>query len=97
MNKFIVPEFDKGDDKKYKVEAIRNSAVYIKKADRHLLRLYYLVPWKDYLEEESTWEPSSIVMHFRKMVNIISKDHPKKPIVISVPIDSALPMAKPTI
>ena len=37
------PEFDAGDNKKYKVEAIEDSAVYAKKAERHLPGLYYLV------------------------------------------------------
>ena len=44
MNEFVeILEFKMGDDKKYKVEAIQNSAVYAKKADGHLPRLYYLV------------------------------------------------------
>ena len=37
------PEFDTGDNKKYEVEAIIDSAVYAKKAEGHLLGLYYLV------------------------------------------------------
>ena len=41
---FLLPEFELGNDnKEYKVEAIRDSAVYAKKADRHLPGLYYLV------------------------------------------------------
>ena len=40
---FSVPEFEPGDDKEYKLEAIRDSAVYAKEADRHLLGLYYLI------------------------------------------------------
>ena len=43
MNEFSVPEFELGNDKKYKVEAIRDSAVYAKKADGDLPGLYYLV------------------------------------------------------
>ena len=44
MNKFTkVPEFNKGNDKQYKVEAIQDSTAYTKKANGHLLRLYYLV------------------------------------------------------
>ena len=34
--KFIVPDFQPGDDKEYKVEAIQDSTVYTKKANRHL-------------------------------------------------------------
>ena len=37
------PEFDVGDNKEYKVEAIINSAVYAKVAERYLSGLYYLV------------------------------------------------------
>ena len=41
--KFSVLEFEMGDDKKYKVKTIQDSAVYAKEADRHLPGLYYLV------------------------------------------------------
>ena len=60
---FLIPEFEPGDNKKYKVEAIRDSAIYAKEADGHFSRLYYLVAWKGYPEEENTWKPSSTVMH----------------------------------
>ena len=40
---FSVPEFEPGNDKEYEMEVIRDSAVYAKKADKHLLGLYYLV------------------------------------------------------
>ena len=49
-----MPEFEWSDDKEYEVKAIRDSAVYAKEANGHLLRLYYLVAWKDYLKEENT-------------------------------------------
>ena len=38
-----MPEFKLGDDKKYKVEAIQDSTVYAKEANRYLSELYYLV------------------------------------------------------
>ena len=79
------------------MEAIRDSAVYAKEADGHLPGLYYLVAWKGYPEEKNTWEPSSAVMHLRKMVSTFHRDHPEKPIATSAPLDSALPMAKPTV
>ena len=41
--KFLVPEFEPGDDKEYEVEAIRDSAVYAKETDGHFPGLYYLV------------------------------------------------------
>ena len=40
---------------KYEVEAIWNSAVYVRKSESgHLLDPYYLVSWKGYPEEENT-------------------------------------------
>ena len=67
MNKLFSepkPEFDAGNNKKYKVEAIINSPVYTKEAKEHLPGLYNLVSWKGYLEEKSLWEPSFAGMHF---------------------------------
>ena len=52
-------EFDVGDDKngEYEVEAIWESAIYVRKSESgHLPGLYYLVSWKRYPEEENTWE-----------------------------------------
>ena len=49
-------EFDAGDDEsgEYKVEAIWDSVVYVRKSKSgHLLGLYYLVSWKRYPEEEN--------------------------------------------
>ena len=94
---FLVPEFEPGNNKHYEVEAIRDGAVYAKEADGHLLRLYYLVTWKGYLKENNTWKPFSAVMYLRKMVNTFHKDYPEKPTVTWALLDSALPMAKPTI
>ena len=92
-----MPEFEPDNDKKYKMEAIRDSAVYVKKADEHLLGLYYLVTWKSYPKEENTWEPSLAVMYLRKMVSIFHMNYPEKPTVTSALLDSAPPMAKPTV
>ena len=36
-------EFEAADSKKYKVEAIWNSAVYANKEESHLSGLYYLI------------------------------------------------------
>ena len=48
------PEFDASNNKKYKIEAIRNSIFYVKEAKRYLSSLYYLVYQKNYSKEEST-------------------------------------------
>ena len=40
---FSMPEFKPGNDKEYEVEAIQDSAVYVKKVNKHPLGLYYLV------------------------------------------------------
>ena len=100
MNKLFPepePELDAGNNQEYEVEAIKDSAVYAKEAEGQLPSLYYLVSWKKYPEEKSTWEPSSAVMHLRKMISAFHKDHPEKPTATSPPLDSAPPMAKPSI
>lgn len=43
MSKFLVPKFEAGNNKKYEVEAIQDSAVYTKKASKYLPELYYLI------------------------------------------------------
>ena len=100
MNKLFPepePEFDAGDNKEYEVEAIIDSAVYAKEAEGHLPGLYYLVSWKNYLEEESTWEPFSAVMYLWKMISTFHKDYPEKLTATSLPLNSAPPMAKPSV
>ena len=47
-------ELEAGDSKEYKVEVIRDSAVYANEAEDHLPDLYYLVAWKRYFEEKNT-------------------------------------------
>ena len=43
------------DSRKYKIEAIRNSAIYTRESKSDSLSaLYYLVSWKGYPEEENT-------------------------------------------
>ena len=91
------PKFDAGNNKEYEVEAIKDSAIYVKEAERHLPDLYYLVSWKGYPEEKSTWEPSSAVIHLRKMISAFHKDHPEKLTATSPLLDSATPMAKPSV
>lgn len=43
INKFSMPKFKMGNNKKYEIETIQDSAVNAKKTDKHLPRLYYLV------------------------------------------------------
>ena len=90
-------EFESGDNEKYELEAIQDSAVYVKKTGGHLLGLYYLVAWRRYLEEENMWEPSSTVIYLWKMVSIFHKSHLEKPMATSAPLDTTSPIAKPII
>ncbi len=90
-------EFEAGDNMEYEVEAIIDSAVYGQQANDQMSGLYYLVLWKGYLEEENIWESSSAVMHLRKLISTFHKEHPEKPTATSLPLDSAPPIARPTI
>ena len=90
-------KFDADNNQEYEVETIKDSAVYAKKAEKHLPGLYYLVFRKGYLEEESTWEPSFAVRHLRKMISTFYKDHLKKPATTSPLFYSNPPMTKPSV
>ena len=90
-------EFNASNNNEYKVEVIIDSAVYAKKAERHLTGLYYLLSWKNCPKEESTWELSSAVMKLWKMISTFHKDHPEKSTASSPPLDSTPPMAKPLV
>ena len=53
-NKELTKLDDAGDDKEYKEEAIKNSAVHTKEALKGpLASLYYLIRWKNYLKEKN--------------------------------------------
>ena len=56
MHKENAEKLDAGDNSgEYKMEAIRDSAVYAKESESgHLQGFYYLVSWKEYPEEENT-------------------------------------------
>ena len=91
-------ELEANNNEEYKVKSIWDSAVYASpSATEQLLRLYYLVLWKDYLEKENIWEPTLAIQHFWKLTTIYYKDNPEKLTAISPPVDTALPMTKPTI
>lgn len=83
------------NNKKYKIKAIRNSKVYAKEAVGQLLSIYYLVFWKCYIEEKSTWELALAIIHLCKIISTFHKEHSEQFIVILLLKDSAPPMAKP--
>lgn len=57
-------ELKAGKDKRYKVEAIRDSTAYENKAAKHQLPgFYYLIFGKGYSEAEHSLESTSAVMH----------------------------------
>ncbi len=90
-------EFETEGNKKYEIKTIIDSAVYGQQTNDQILDLYYLILWKGYPEEENTWEPLSAVIYLQKLINILHKEHLKKPTVTSPPLDSAPLMAMPTI
>ncbi len=91
-------ELDEDNSEEYEVKAICDSEVYAKESDSgQLLGLYYLVSWKDYPEEENTWEPTLAVLHLCKFTSTFHRNHPEKPTAIFLLIDSAPPMARPTV
>ena len=91
-------DFEAGNSKKYKVEAIRDNIVYTNESESgHPPGFYYLVAWKGYPEEENIWELSSAVQHLKKLISFFHKDYPEKSTATSPPIDSAPPIARSTV
>lgn len=90
-------KLDKGENEKYKVETIFTRAVYNKKTKSHLLGLYQLVLWKGYPKEESTWEPALALLSLHKIIGIFNSNYPKKPVAISLPMDSISIIARFTV
>ena len=91
-------EFEENNDEEYEVEGIWDSAIYAKESEvGHLPGLYYLVSWKSYTKEESTWELASAVQHLRKLLSNFHRDNSDKPTATSPPIDTAPPMARPAV
>ena len=91
-------EFKIGNNiKEYKLEVIRDSAVYAQEWKDHLPGLYYLVSWKRYPEKGNTWEIASVVQHLRKLTSSLYKDYPDKLTTTFSTIDTAPLMARPTV
>lgn len=94
VNKFLELEFDVGEDKRYKVEAIKDSTVYNKTLKNQLLALYYLVSWKSYWKNESSWESVSAVLHLCKMITNFHKDHAEKLLAMFLSLDFVSPITR---
>ena len=87
-------ECEAGNDKKYKMESIWDSAVYKKElVAGHLPSLHYLISWKGYPKEENTWEPALVVQNLQKLLGAFYKDNLDKLIAISVSSNIAPPIA----
>lgn len=94
----IEPELNTGKNKKYKIEAIKNNAIYANVViESQLPELYYCISWKKYREDENTWEPTSILIHFRKMINTFHENHLEKPTATFLLFNPVLLIAKPII
>ena len=80
----------------YELERIWDSVVYARESESgHLPGFYYLVSWKEYPEEENTWEPASAAQHLRKLISSFHKDYPNKPIANFPAIDTVPSMGRP--
>lgn len=90
-------EFEAGDSKKYEVEAIIDYLVYGQEINTSMPGLNYLVLWKDYPKEENIWKLLSAIIHLRKLINTFHKEHPEKSTRIFLFLDSASPLARPTV
>lgn len=97
VNKFSELELAVVEDKKYKIEGIRDNAVYNEAVEGKVPGLYYLIPWKSYSKKMTTWETASIVLHLHKMISIFYKAYLKKPTAMFPLLDSVPLMVRPKI
>ena len=89
-------KFKTGNNNEYKVDGIRDSAVYAKESVGQLSGLYYLVSWKSYLEKQSTWEPALAIQHLWRLFTAYHKDNWEKPTAIFAPVNTAPLMVRPS-
>lgn len=54
VNKSLLLKLNIKDNIKYKVEVMKNCAIFANKSVGQLLGLYFLVSWKSYLENKIT-------------------------------------------
>ena len=55
---------------------------------------HYLILWKNYPEEENTWEPILVDIYLRKLINTFHKEYSEKSTASFLLLDSALSMAR---
>lgn len=89
-------EFVNKGNGKYEIKVLCGSAVYTREFQGHLPDLYNLVSWKGYLEEENTWKPVLAIQNPQKLATNFYKEYPENPMVVSLLIDSAPPIARLT-
>lgn len=70
------PPVIEGEAPEYEVE-------YLKDSRLHRGKLQYLVKWKGYPQEESTWEPATNLENSKKLIEEFHKKHPSAPRKIS--------------
>ena len=68
--------------------------MYGQQANNQILSFYYLILWKSYSKEENIWELILTVMQLQKLINIFHKDNLEKLSATSLPLGSALLMAR---
>ena len=89
---------DNGKGKEYEVKAIRNNRVYAKQSESgQLPELYYLISWRDFSEEENTWEPASAIQHLWMLASTFYKENSDKSTTTSTPVNTTLSTARPIV
>ena len=71
--------------------------IYARKLEDYLLGFYYLVLWNDYSKEKNIWKLTLAIQHLQKLITIFHKKHLEKLTTTSTSINTAPPMARPTV